>query len=212
MSNGIGRKNYRRAVAEGSIRLGWSQIPSDILIELGGLFSEWGYVETQVDALLSSVLEKPAVGMALRSVVQSSRQRRTLLSELIGVTAPEDLKTQIAVALGNYNRLAEERGLYAHGVWGTHDGYPNAAIVSIDRSVQRVLHPDVGAVARGELSNFDRVLRDGSAVVTVNDLKRFRTALKKTSGMMAAVSFELQHRSSTAEIRATLGRVSSPEE
>lgn len=204
MSNGITRRSYTPATAPGSVRFGWADLPEAILRELGGLFSEWGFVEIQMDALLSSAIGHPGVGLVLRKELHTSRQRRSVLAALIDVTLPSDLTREVSMIVGDYNRLAEERGIYAHGVWGVHEGYPGSAVISKDDAAMRAMHPDLVAAAQGKLKSFAADIKQASAVVTVKDLQRFRDATKKTSDRIHGAMFELQNRRRAEEIRAAL--------
>lgn len=59
MGNGISKKNYRRPTERGRRDFGWPTLPDDLARELGQLFAEWGFVEAQMDALLSATWAMP---------------------------------------------------------------------------------------------------------------------------------------------------------
>lgn len=202
MSNGISKKNYRAATAAGSIRVGWAELPPEIMLELGGMFSEWGFVEIQMDTLLSTTIGNPGVGLVLRKELHTSKQRRSVLAGLVAVSTPHDLRSRVSQVVGNFNRLAEERGLYAHGIWGVHEGYPSDAVLSMDDSAMRVMHPDLEAVAKGAFATLVDDVKRSTAVVTVRDVQRFRKALKRVSDEMHAIMFELQMRRRSEEMVA----------
>jgi hypothetical protein len=106
MSNGISRKNYRRPTAPGRRDFGWPVLPAELASELGQLFAEWGFVEAQMDALLSATVGHARIGRVLREELKTSRQRRAVITKLIEVTTPPDHRLHVQMIGGDFTGLA----------------------------------------------------------------------------------------------------------
>lgn len=186
-------------------------MPAELASELGQLFAEWGFVEAQMDALLSATVGHARIGRVLREELKTSRQRRAVITKLIEVTTPPDLRQQVQMIVGDFNRLAAERGLYAHSQWGLHSAYPGEGMMLLDYSTLEALYPDIDAIIAGEARDFAAQVKENSALVSVEDVQRCRTALRKLSDRLSTTVGELMFRTNTERIRslAALERLST---
>lgn len=206
--SGISKKRYRRPAEKGRWYFGRGGLPKPITDELGLAFSEWGFVEQQMDALLSVAVGKPLIGKILRENVRTSKARLAILSDLVKASAPADMQADVLGLLGAFVPLAAERGLFAHGIWGTHEAHPDEAILLIDDSFIQISHPDLDQLRASPEPLLDRV-RENTAVVSVRDVVRFRQALKRLRERLTTMVFEMQLRQRTEAARAQLGRGAS---
>lgn len=202
MGNGISKKNYRRPTAPGRRDFGWPTLPDELARELGQLFVEWGFVEAQMDALLSATVGNAGVGRALREELKTSRQRRAVTQRLIQVATPEDLKQKVQMLLGDFNKIAEERGLYAHSQWGVHSSYPDEGVMLMGLSTLEALYPDIDAVIAGTKKDFSAQVDANSALVSARDVKRCREALRRLSAKLSDTINDLMLRTTRERIRS----------
>lgn len=203
--SGISRKRYRKPTLPGSFGFGGSALPSAITQELGCAMSEWGFVEQQFDILLSTVIGTPRIGKTIRNNVRTAKQRLALLRDLIK-GAGSTYETRTLELLGTFEALSNERGLFAHCPWGTHTAYPDQAILLLDETYLDIGFPDVEAITSGRMANMMARTMENSALVSIRDLQRFRTALQRLSDKVSEVTVEMQMADTTAHIRASIAR------
>lgn len=208
--SGISRKRYRRPELPGSFGFGGATLPTEITHELGKLISEWGFVEQQFDVLLATIIGTPRIGKTIRKNIRNAKQRLILLRDLIkGAGSPYE--DQAVDLLGTFEALSAERGLYAHCPWGTHTAYPDQAIILLDESYLDVGFPDIEAITAGKMGNLKERVKENSALVSVRDLQRFQTALKRLSDRVSEVTFEIQMAERSVQIRAFLAQAKGGE-
>lgn len=202
MGNGISKKNYRRPTERGRRDFGWPTLPDDLARELGQLFAEWGFVEAQMDALLSATVGNAAIGRALREELKTSRQRRAVTQRLIQAVTPDDLKQAVQMLIGDFNKIAEERGLYAHSQWGTHTAYPGEGVMLMGLSTLEALYPDIEEIIAGKQKDFGAQVDANTALVSVGDVQRCRTALRRLSDKLSHTVADLMMRSARERIKS----------
>ena len=94
---------------------------------------------------------------------------------------------------------------------GTHTAYPDQAIILLDESYLDVGFPDIEAITAGKMGNLKERVKEHAALVSVRDLQRFQTALKRLSDRVSEVTFEIQMAERSVQIRAFLAQAKGGE-
>lgn len=197
--SGISKKRYRKPAEQGRWHFGRGGIPKAITDELGLAFTEWSFVEQQMDALLSVAIGKPSIAKVLRNNVRTSKQRRAILSDLAASEGAENLRAVVTAMLAEFTPLAAERALYAHGLWGVHEAHPEEAILLLDDSFVSAMHPELPPFASPPEPFLDRI-RENTALVSLRDLTRFRAAMKRLRDKLGPLIPELQVQQQMAKL------------
>lgn len=191
---GITKNQHRKPTNPGSWGFGGADIPRSVTNALGAAIAEWGYLEQTMDALLSVTLGKPEVGRVLREQLRTITQRQAILAEIVGVALPDDDAQKVRGLMGEFKALQKERGLFVHGVWGNHSGHPEDALLIMDDVVFRAHHlPTDPADMMKAMAEMMR-LPENCALVSVQDLERFRHAVSDLTTRLAGAVNEIDLR------------------
>lgn len=185
--SGISKKRFRRPTAPGRWGFGGAAMPKPITDALGIIVCEWGFLEQQMDSLLTAVIGSPVLSKVIRREVRTVKQRQSLLKALVEASAATDLKPEILHLMGRYNALLAERGLYVHGVWGSHTGHPDEALLMMDDAIIDIAHVTLDDVITGNHPLVTDRTFELVALVSIRDLTRFQEAMSSLTSQVSEI-------------------------